>query len=86
MKVRIYVHLLGILAQGSSILLNELEDPELRVLASKLPDTVLHSRVDNTVKKYLGTFQKMEDMGSYTPSGTNPCQAALVGIISSTPS
>ena len=58
MKVRIYVHLLGILTQGSWKLLNELEDPELRVLASKLPNTVLHSRADNTVKKYLGAFKR----------------------------
>ena len=39
-------------------LLNELEDPELRVLASKLPNTVLHSQADNTVKKYLGAFKR----------------------------
>ena len=44
--VCVYVHSLGILAQGSWKLLDELdelEDPELKVLASKLPNTVLHS-------------------------------------------
>ena len=48
--VCVYVHSLGILAQGSWKLLDELEDPELKVLASKLPNTVLHSRADSTVK------------------------------------
>ena len=38
--------------------MDELEDPELKVLASKLPNTVLHSRADNTVKKYLGAFRR----------------------------
>ena len=88
MKSAVYVHVhsLGIPAQGSWKLLDELEDPELKVLASKLPNTVLHSQADSTVKKYLGGIQRMEDMGSYTPSRANPCQAAPVGTISSTPS
>ena len=41
--VCIYVHSLGILAQVSWKLLDELEDCLLKVLASKLPNTVLHS-------------------------------------------
>ena len=36
----------------------ELKDPELRRLASALPDTVLQSRADSTTKKYLYAFQR----------------------------
>ena len=45
----------GILAQGSW---NEIEDPELKDLASRLPNTILHSCADNTVKKYRGAFRR----------------------------
>ena len=48
----------GVLSQGSWLLLNELEDPELKELASKLPSTILHSRADSTIKKYLGAFRR----------------------------
>ena len=48
----------GVLSQGSWLLLNELEDPELKVLASKLPSTILHSRADSTTRKYLGAFRR----------------------------
>ena len=44
--------------QGSWKLLSKLEDPELKDLASRLPNTVLHSRADNTVKKYLSAFRR----------------------------
>ena len=49
---------LDITSQGSWRLLDELEDPELRALASKLPNTILHSRADSTVKKYLGAYRR----------------------------
>ena len=48
----------GVFSQGSWRLLNELEDPELKVLACKLPITVLHSRADSTTRKYLGAFKR----------------------------
>ena len=40
-------------AQGSWRLLEELEDPELKALASKLLATILKSRADSTVSKYV---------------------------------
>ena len=46
------------MSQGNWTLFNELEDPELKRLASKLPNTILHSRADSTVKKYLGAFKR----------------------------
>ena len=39
-------------------MLKDLEDLELKELADKLPDTILHSRADSTVKKYLGAFKR----------------------------
>ena len=38
--------------------LKDLEDPELKELAVKLPGTILHSRADSTVRKYLGAFRR----------------------------
>ena len=52
------LHSIDILSQGTWSLLKELEDPELQDLAKRLPDTVLHSRADSTVKKYLGAFRR----------------------------
>ena len=40
-------------AHESWRLLDELDDPELRNLACKLPATILHSHADSTVTKYL---------------------------------
>ena len=36
--------------------MEEPHDPELKELASHLPDTILHSLVDSTVKKCLGAY------------------------------
>ena len=47
-----------VLTQGSWRLLNELDDPELKELASKLPATILCSQTDSTVKKYLGAYRR----------------------------
>ena len=47
-----------ILSQGMWDLLKELEGPELKELAKRLPDTILHSRADSTVRKYLGGFKR----------------------------
>ena len=52
------IYLEGVFSQGSWMLLNDLEDPELKILASKLPSTILHSRADSTTKKYLGAFRR----------------------------
>lgn len=49
---------LDVRAQGSWKLLQELDNPELKELASKLPNTILRSRADNTVIKYLRAFRR----------------------------
>ena len=49
---------LDIMSQGSWRLLDELKDPDLILLANKLPNTVLHSRADSTVRKYLGAYRR----------------------------
>ena len=38
--------------------LDEIQEPELKDLARKLPETLLHSRADATSKKYLGAFRR----------------------------
>ena len=38
--------------------LDEIQEPELKGLARKLPETMLHSRADATSKKYLGAFRR----------------------------
>ena len=48
----------GMLAHGSWEMINKMEDPELRDLASRLPNTILHSHADSTVKKYRGAFRR----------------------------
>ena len=53
-----HIYCLGILLEGSWKLLSELKDPELKELASRLPATILHSRADSTVKKYLGGYRR----------------------------
>ena len=47
---------------GGSVwqVLAELKDPELQRLANQLPETVLQSRADSTVKKYMAAFQRWE--------------------------
>ena len=47
-----------VLTQGSWRLLNELDDPELKDLASRLPATILRSQADSTVKKYLSAYRR----------------------------
>ena len=46
-----------LLSSGVWPLLSNLDDPELRRLAKALPATVLKSKADSTIKKYLGAFQ-----------------------------
>ena len=45
-------------SHGTWPLLEEIQDPELKGLADKLPETVLKSRADSTTKKYLGAFRR----------------------------
>ena len=45
-------------AHGSWKLLDELEDPELQILASKLPATILSSCANSMVTKYLRAFRR----------------------------
>ena len=51
------MYLVCVLSQGSWMLLNELEYPELRELTSKLPTTIFHSWANSITKKYLGAFR-----------------------------
>ena len=48
----------GITAVGTWKDLNAQENPNLRKLAAKLPDTIVWSHVGSTVGKYLGAFRR----------------------------
>ena len=50
--------------EGTWNVLKELEDPYLKELAEKLPDTILHSRADSTVTKYLRAFKRWKTWAS----------------------
>ena len=50
--------IVGILEQGSLRLLGEYNNSELKMLVSKLPSTVLHSRAGSTVQKYLRAYSR----------------------------
>ena len=43
-------------------LIDELDDPELQTLASKLPATILRSRANSTVTKYLRAFKRWKGL------------------------
>jgi len=64
--------LAGILLQGPWKPLDELESPELKDLAIRLPRSILHSHADSTVKYIL----MMENMGSGSQSLANSCKAS----------
>ena len=51
-------------AHGSWRLLDKLDDPELQALACKLPATILRSRADSTVIKYLRAFRRWKTWAS----------------------
>ena len=73
--VTIFVFLLStdVRAHGSWRLLDQLEDPEVQTLASKLPATILHSRADSTVIKYLQAFRRWKAWAS--AKGLEPISA-----------
>jgi len=51
-------NLAGVLIQGAWKLVDQLKDPDLRDLASRLLQTILYSRANSTVKKYFGAFKR----------------------------
>jgi len=74
------IYSVGMLARGSWRLLNKLEDSELKGLASRLPNTILHSRADSTVKKYLCAFKRWKAWAVYhhlIPIPANPYEFVL---------
>jgi len=44
--------------EGTWKLLDELYDPELKNLASRLPDTIRHNPANSTVRKYIGAYKR----------------------------
>ena len=69
-----------VLTQGAWTDLGELEDPELRGLARRLPQTIVHSRVDSTVKKYLGAFRRWKVWASQHNMPSLPAKDSQVAL------
>ena len=66
--------------EGSWKLMSDMEDPELKALARKPPTTILHSRADSTVKKYLGAFRRWKTWATshnLVPIPAKPHEVAL---------
>ena len=69
--------------EGSWKLMSDMEDPELKDLArklGKLPTTILHSRADSSVKKYLGAFRRWKTWATshnLVPIPAKPHEVAL---------
>ena len=59
--------LIVVLGQSVWTELESLDDPELRVLADYLPDTVLQSRDPSTVRKYTGAFLRWKKWATNKP-------------------
>jgi len=72
-----HINFVGVMEQGAWKLIDQLEDPELRGLASRLPQTILHSCADSTVKKYLGTFRRWKSWAVQHKS----CKASWVFLV-----
>ena len=56
------------------------EDPELRVLAERLPNTILQSRADTTVKKCLGAFRRWKIWASKHKFNILPAEVHHVSL------
>ena len=65
---------------GSWKLLDELDDPELRTLACKLPATILHSCADSTVIKYLQAFRRWKTWASSKGLESVPAKPHLFAL------
>jgi len=66
--------------EGSWKLIHELDDPDLKALAEKLPSTVLHSCADSTSRKYLGAFRRWKTWAmshNMVPLPAKPHEIAL---------
>ena len=56
-----FLHIADVFTKGIWQTVRELQDPELKHLATYLPQTVLSSRADSTVTKYLHAFRRWKE-------------------------
>ena len=57
-------------------LLKELEDSNLKSLASNLPSTILQCKATSTTRKYLNRFRRWKQWAMSHRISANPCQMA----------
>ena len=75
-----FISSVEVLMQGAWSDLKELDDPELNELAQRLPETILHSRADSTVKKYLGAFKRWKLWATQHRMSTLPAKDYQVAL------
>ncbi|XP_065916352.1 integrase/recombinase xerD homolog isoform X1 [Dysidea avara] len=73
-------HSVDIYSQGVWAAVKEVEDPELRELADKLPNTILHSRANSTVKKYLAAYKRWKSWAKRYGMPAIPAKEHHVGL------
>ena len=82
MQVRLMVAFfsLDVFSVGCWPQLKELEDPNLKSLASNLPSTILQCKATSTTRKYLGGFRRWKQWATnhkISAVPAEPCQVAL---------
>ena len=78
--IDVLILILEVLQYGEWSLLGELDDPELVRLANKLPETLLRSRADSSVKKYVGAIKRWKMWAISHQLPTFPAQAHYVAL------
>ena len=71
---------IDIYSQGVWAAVKEVEDPELWELADKLPNTILHSRANSTVKKYLAAYKRWKSWAKRYGMSAIPAKEHHVGL------
>ena len=67
-------------SQGVWAEVKDTEDPELQQLAGKLPQTVMHSRADSTVRKYLSAYKRWKRWALEHSLSVMPAKEHHVGL------
>ena len=78
--IDVLILILEVFQYGEWSLLGELDDPELIRLANQLPETLLRSRADSSVKKYVGAIKRWKMWAISHQLPTFPAQAHYVAL------
>ena len=73
-------HSVEIYSQGVWAAVKDVEDPELQELVDKLPNTILHSRANSTVKKLLAAYKRWKSWAKKNEMPAIPAKEHHVGF------